>query len=53
VMIPVQKNSAVKTLCLDAVHLTLPNSGLPVTASDGFNNGGIAETLDFKKISKV
>jgi len=52
-MIPVQKNSAVKTLSLDALHLTLPNSVLLVTASDRFNNGGIAETLDLKKTSKV
>ena len=52
-MIPVQKNSAVKTLSLDAVYLTLPYSVLPVTASDGFNNGGIAETLNFKKTAKV
>ena len=41
VMIPVQKNSAVKTRCLDAVHLTLPHSVLLVTASDGFNNGAL------------
>ena len=32
---------------------SLPHSVLPVTAPDGFNNGGITEILDFKKITKV
>ena len=52
-MIPVQKDSAIKTLCLDAVHLTLPHSVLLVTASDGFSNGGIVKTLDFRATTKV
>ena len=48
-MIPAQKNSAVKTLVVDAVHLALPHLVLPVTASERFTNGGIAETLDSAK----
>ena len=51
-MISVQMNSADKTRCFDAVHLTPPHSVMPVTASDGFTNGGITQTLDFKKKSK-
>ena len=48
-MTSIQKNSGAKTLVLDAVHLAHPHSVLPVTASDGFTNGSIAETLDFAK----
>ena len=48
-MISMQKNSGVNTLVLDAVHLALPHSVLPVTASDGFKNGSIAGTLGFAK----
>ena len=48
-MISIQKNSGVNTLVLDTVHLAHPHSVLPVTASGGFTNGGIAETLDFAK----
>lgn len=48
-MIPSQRTFRVKTLAFYAVHLTLPHSVLPVTASDGFTNGGIAETIDFAK----
>ena len=47
-----QKNFRVKTLVLDEVHLTLPHPMLPITASDGFINGSVAETLEFKKPTK-
>ena len=48
-MIPMQRNSAVKTLSLDAVYLALPHSVLRVTASERFTNWGITEILDFAK----
>ena len=52
-MILVQKNSVVKTLCLDVVHLTLSHLVLLVTASGGFVNGSVANILDLEKITKV
>lgn len=44
---PLQRNFKVKSFALDLVRTTLSHSVLPITTSDRFPDGELAETLDF------